>query len=417
MSVLLAVVLMLSLSRAASAESLTWDACLREASERNPELAAAQERLAAARERATGAYSPFLPQLSAGADWSRARSSASGGSSAARNDVSAGLSARQNLFAGWKDTASLGKARAERMAAEADLQDTSSRLRLDLASAFAQLSFGQDALRLAETILSRRQENVRLVELRFEAGRENKGSYLRSKAAGSQARFEVAQADRALGVKRRQLARILGRNDAADLVVSGDVPPLPSDPNPDFRGIAEDVPSLQRARAAVDSAGAGVESARGQLFPGVDALTSFARGGDEWPPDSNRWSAGLSMTYPFFPGGRTAYDIRSARAEERRAEATLRDTRERAVADLEAALSRYRDAVERYGVQNEFLEAARLRAEIGRSQYTSGLLSFQDWDLIENDLISTEKSWLASKTDVWLAQAEWLRAQGKGLDR
>ena len=200
------------------------------------------------------------------------------------------------------------------------------------------------------------------------------------------------------------------------VAVSGDVPLLPSEPDPDFRGIAENIPSLRRARATLQSAGNSVDAARSQLYPGLDALTGISRGGDDWPPDSNRWSAGLSMNFPFFTGGRTAYDVRSARAEQRRAQATLRDTRERAVVDLEETLAAYRDAAERHEVQNEFLEAARLRAEIGRSQYTSGLLSFQDWDLIENDLISTEKSWLSSKSDVWLAQAGWLRAQGKGLN-
>ncbi|MBI2890623.1 MAG: TolC family protein [Nitrospirae bacterium] len=406
--------LLITLAADATA-TLTWEDCLRETAANNPELAAARERLDSLRDRELAARSPFLPQLSADAGLSRRNASSAGAGSGTTNDLSLGLSARQNLFAGWEDRAALERSRVEYALAEAERDDTSSRLRLELATAFARLRYAQDALRLAESVLLRRRENVRLVELRFEAGRENKGSLLRSRAAESQARLDVSQGARDLHVRQRELARILARGEAAPLIVSGDPPPLAEIAEPDVRAIADQVPSTRRARASLQAAGTALESARSQLYPNLDAFGSVSRGGDPWPPDSNRWSAGLSVSYPFFPGGRTAYDIGSARAEQRRAEALVRDARERAAVDIEEALAGRRNAVERSEVQREFLEAARLRAEIARSQYTSGLLSFQDWDLIENDLISSEKGWLVARTDVRLAEAAWLKALGKGI--
>ena len=62
----------------------------------------------------------------------------------------------------------------------------------------------------------------------------------------------------------------------------------------------------------------------------------------------------------------------------------------------------------------EFLAAADLRAEIARTQYTTGLLSFEDWDLIENDLIDNQKAMLASLRDAVLAEAAWEQTLGKG---
>ena len=61
---------------------------------------------------------------------------------------------------------------------------------------------------------------------------------------------------------------------------------------------------------------------------------------------------------------------------------------------LQSNYASLQDAVERIEVQEEFLKAAQLRAEVARTKYTTGLLSFDEWDLIENDLISTQKSHL-----------------------
>jgi outer membrane protein TolC len=82
---------------------------------------------------------------------------------------------------------------------------------------------------------------------------------------------------------------------------------------------------------------------------------------------------------------------------------------------LEEAFAAHQDAAERVDVQENFYEAARVRAEIARSQYSSGLLSFDDWDIIENELISREKEILAARRDAARAEAAWESAQGAGL--
>lgn len=81
---------------------------------------------------------------------------------------------------------------------------------------------------------------------------------------------------------------------------------------------------------------------------------------------------------------------------------------------MEQTLAALQDGVERAEVQKGFLNAAEVRAEIVRSQYTSGLLSFEDWDIIENDLITTQKQMISSQRDMVIAEADWERAQGRG---
>ena len=75
--------------------------------------------------------------------------------------------------------------------------------------------------------------------------------------------------------------------------------------------------------------------------------------------------------------------------------------------------SLFQDAAGKVGVQQEFLHAAQVREEIASSQYATGLLSFQDWDLIEDDLIANQKAMLASQRDALIGEATWERAQGR----
>ncbi len=81
--------------------------------------------------------------------------------------------------------------------------------------------------------------------------------------------------------------------------------------------------------------------------------------------------------------------------------------------ELQQAFAASQDAVGKVDVQEKFLHAAQVREEIATSQYTAGLLSFQDWDLIEDDLIANQKTMLASRRDAVIAEATWERIQGK----
>ena len=60
-------------------------------------------------------------------------------------------------------------------------------------------------------------------------------------------------------------------------------------------------------------------------------------------------------------------------------------------------------AGERGGRTWEALQLTGLSAAtIARGKYTTGLMTFEDWDLIENDLIAREKAALTTRRDAYL---------------
>lgn len=401
----------LLLSVPALAAPLNWDAAVRETSEKNADLQAAEASLRAAEASATAAYANFYPHVGASLGYSYG--GPTGGPRT--SGTSATLSAQQNLFNGLQDRAKADQAAAAADSARASLALTKATLSAELKGAFAGLAYSQNQVKLARDVANRRQDNLRLVELRFEGGRENKGSVLLSRAASSQAELERVQSENDLQTARDRLAKVLGRDESDGLEVSGNVPLVtPPTTPPDVRAIALETPEVRRIRAAETSAEAGAVSARAGFFPTLSLSGSLGTSDTSVSAREDRWSVGAALSIPLFDGGRDYYGAKAANASLGAARAaSLSAIRDRVTA-LRDAWAGYAESALRLRVSRDFVEAARTRAEIARVQYNNGLSSFVDWDTIENDLITRQKTALQSERDRVTLEAAWEQAQGKG---
>jgi outer membrane protein len=404
------------------ADTLTFETSVAEAAANNAELRSARSNLDAAGYNTSAAYSGYYPQVSVGAGYtdtttdSAVPGSATPGSTTyTGTSYSASVSVTQNLFSGFQDRGRIEQSGANREGVEASLTLIKARISQALKNAFAGLKFAQDSITLTEKIVQRQQGNVRLVELRFESGRENKGSLLLTKASLAQAQLGKLQATQALVTAQAQLAQTLGRNAATELRATGDVPTAEPVAQPDFQQLALQAPDYRQAQAQEKSSAAGVTLARSGYYPSVNLTGSVARSGSDWFPQDDRRSVGLNLSVPLFTGGRDYYNTRGALASLDAAAAAKLTAERQLLANLKQAYASYVQAVERLKVDQAFLDAAQVRAEIARSQYNNGLISFSDWNLIENDLIQRQTAYLQSQRDRVVAEAAWELTQGRGV--
>ena len=403
-------------SAADSPAAMTWANCVAEAADANPSLASARASLRAAKATYQASKGERLPQISANVGFNKSGSDVSDTSDEnASENYSAGVSARQLLYSGGRVSATIAQRKAEVDGADAALRRTAAEVSFDLRSAFADLLYAQENEQLTRQILERRDENLRLVELRFQGGREHKGSYLRIKAASSQARYDVARAARSLKVARGELARVLGRDEESELAVSGTYDMSVPEQAPDFKSLTLLSPLRDGAEARRRVAEASIRLARSRYRPELSLDGSLSRNDSDFFPQNERWSAGISASLPVYEGGSRGHNVDAAKAGRQQAEQDLRSTEYDVRQQLEFSYASLIDNVENIHVRDEFLEAANVRAEIARSQYTSGLLSFEDWDLIENDLISNQRDLLAAHRDAMLSEATWDLAAGKDV--
>lgn len=411
------IALTFSMARAIAASApLSFEDCASEVERANPEIRAAQEKLQSSRYQARAAHSGFFPQLSGALNYSYGTSSTgsliTGVSRDADSTYSASLSARQSLFSGFQDRARVLQADANADVAATNLDIVRARVIFDLKSTFVGLRYAQDNVQLTNDIVKRRRENLKLVELRFDSGRENKGSLLLSKAYLNDARLEALRAGNAVSVVQQQLAQVLGRDDSDELTVAGEVPARVPDEAPRFREVSLATPEVRQATAQQRVADAGITLARSGFFPALDFTGTSGRTGNEWFPQNSRWSVGVGLTFPFFSGGKDYYETKAAVRTEKAAALNEEVVRRQVISKLKQAWNSYVEAFEKLKVDQSFLDAATARDEIGKAKYNNGLLSFEDWDIIENDLINRQKIYLQSRRDRFVAEAAWEQAKG-----
>jgi len=413
-----------------AAETLGWDDCVLEAARANPDLHVAESHLKSARYQVKSAWSGFFPQLSANLGYSFGSSStnfatlpgsvpnttATGGGGT-DSFYSASVSASENIFAGFSDKAKIKQAQANREVARTGVDSARAQLSFDLESSFAGLLYAQKALKLTQDIIRRREEDRNMIQLRYENGRENKGSLLLSKAYWEQARYDELQAKDDIKVSRRQLAKVLGRDETADIRIVGAVPISTPPAIQDLKSLAHLSPDYQKAMAEKKAAKAAVTAARSPFFPSLNVTATAGKQGSDWPPQNGRWSVGSNLSFPFFSGGKDYYATKSATASLEAATYNEESIGRQVTTKLEQALTGFVEAVQKLRTDQSFLDAATVREEIARRQYENGLLSFQDWDIIENDLIARQKQVLQSQRDRIINEAAWEQSQGKGVFR
>lgn len=394
---------------------VTFDECVKELTANNPDLYAAREGVNAARANVLGSYSPFLPQVSAGGSAYRNNQEVDTGYEATTS-YRAGVGADQNIFNGFQDIAKLNQSRAQLSQAEINLQRVKANLGADVRQAFTELLFAQDSLVLDKIILGRRKENSALVEMRFESGSEDKGALLRSQAFYSQAMLDVLESKRRINVAQRNLNKVLGRQDGTGIAVTGAWDKITLPPPPEFQELSKTTPEYRKADAQCKIAREQIRVVRSDFFPTWSVSAEYGLNDDQsFIPHNKSWSVGTSIGLDVFNGGQTIFALRAAHAQLRSTEAQLTSAANSIFSTLEEKFTIWQNAVDRVRLQVQLLEAAEVRMEIARIKYSNGLMTFQDWDYIENELITNQKSMLSTQRNAIITQAEWEKTVGTSV--
>ena len=154
-------------------------------------------------------------------------------------------------------------------------------------------------------ILKRRKQNVDLVQLRYDAGREHKGSLLTAQAHLAKAEYEATQAKRNIILSQRRLIVELGRDDFSDIAVNGSLSLNIEDKDKvDFMEILDKVPSVKKFKADSRRERLDLKAAKAEFSPAINFDASLGKTSGSWPPKNDYWSMGVTVTFPVFEGGK-----------------------------------------------------------------------------------------------------------------
>lgn len=393
--------------------AIAWRECVREAWQQNPDLASALAKLGQSKAERRIAASPLFPEVTASARAEKAK-----GTDGSVGEAHAlGLNAQQLLFDGFKTPFEMGRAGEGLNASRWAYLVTSSDVRLALRNAYVDLLRAQDLVTITREIEDRRRQNTDLVTLRYEAGREHKGSLMLSQADLAQAEYNISEALRAVELGRRRLTKEMGRPHTAPLKAGGDFALAPPGPErPDFEGLCETNPFLRQLAALKEAARWGVKSSQADYFPTIYGSLGVNKIGTGWPARGDEKDIGVSVNWPIYQGGQRVAGVAKSREFFLQTEADERSGRYGVVLTLTEAWTRLRNAIETVEVQRKILAAAEERAKISRAQYSIGLISFDNWTIIEDSVVRAKNSFLDACWAEGLAEAAWVQARGGTLE-
>ncbi|MCX5704390.1 MAG: TolC family protein, partial [Candidatus Omnitrophica bacterium] len=185
---------------------------------------------------------------------------------------------------------------------------------------------------------------------------------------------------------------------------------------PDFEKLADENPSSGKLMAQKNVASFGIKAAQANFFPQLFAQAGANRSSSHWPPEDNRWNAGLAVSFPIFEGGLRMAQVAQAKASFNQVKENERSAKDGIIVAIEQAWNTLQDTLETAEVEKKFLDATQERAKIAEAQYALGLIQFDNWTIIEDDLVNAKKTFLNVQASALLAEANWVQAKGETLE-
>jgi outer membrane protein TolC len=423
-------ILVLLMPATLPAVTLSWEDCVRLASESNPDLVTARNEWLSVQQNETVALSGFLPSLSAQTSVTQTGSSSQSGGTGAivsngvvisqggsgskiNTNYVASLNLKQNLFNGMEDYTRYQQSKYRTQASFWAFEQVKSTVTFSLKEAFANLAYAQESLELSRSIENRRESNYKLVSVRYDNGRENKGSVLLAEAYYEQAKLDVIRAVDALNVAKSKLLTLLNKDYLEDVRLEGKVPMIGLEEKKDIALLALETPSYKQSEAQEISSGNDSKIAHSNFLPSLDLTGNLLRQGQSYFPERERWNVALTLTIPLFDGFKDYATVKSAVFTRYAAESRKRSALVTLIPKLRDAQNQARQSDIKYGIDEKFQKASGTRAEIARAKYNNGLITFEDWDIIENELIQRQTSFLQSKRDRIVKYATWENLLGR----
>jgi outer membrane protein, multidrug efflux system len=316
---------------------------------------------------------------------------------------------------------SVEAARARTGAAVWNRRDVQVSVAAEVANAYLTLRTLQQRIATAEAEVARQQRSLRLVGARVRGGLVTGQDLAQQQSQLATAQSAIpplkAQADaqiHALGVLTGEVPEAL----IAELVPAAALPLAPVVP----AGLPSDLlrrrPDIRAAERNLHAATADIGVATAELYPrfslsAAPALVSTALASLlQW--GSRSYSAGASLDWPIFNGGRTRSNIAVANAQQEQALIAYRKTILTALQDVEDALSNV-DNDRRQVASLDTAHKTAARAEgIARSRYRGGLVTYSDVLQAQASRISLENQLIQARGSLARDTVALFKALGGG---
>jgi NodT family efflux transporter outer membrane factor (OMF) lipoprotein len=390
----------------------------------NPSLKIAQARLARAQAATEGARAATLPQATGQIDVQRQRYTEHGLfppplAGAIVNTGTLQIAASWELDFFGKNRAALDAALSAADAAQADAQAARVLLASNVARAYFQLARVQDQLAVAQRTLAQREEALRLVQGRVQAGLDSQLELRQSEGALPEARQQIEALREVDAIVRHAIAALTGQGnrpvEVTPSIASTKTIAWPAQLPADLLGQR---PDIAAARLRVESAGYEVQNAKALFYPNVN-LVAFAGlssiGLDRLvDAGSRQWGVGPAVRLPIFEGGRLRANLRGTTADLDAAVESYNAAVLDAIRDAADQIASLQSIDRQQAEQREAQAAAEAAYQIALQRYQAGLGTYLNVLSAESSVLNQRRLGVDLGARALDTQVALIRALGGG---
>jgi outer membrane protein len=298
--------------------------------------------------------------------------------------------------------------------AQQDYRQTEDEVILSVKEAFFNILLKQEQIALAEDVLKRRNEDLVLIRLKYDAGRESSPAVKEAEASLLQAEYDKKQAQEELNLARIELNLLLSRPRRAEISVTYEDQGVEF---PALDGLIADAknlrPDMRAEKVNTEVLKAQVTQAKSDYYPRISVSSSYGWQGEGLSIQDGSWSIGFSLSLPIFEGFSTKVKVQEANLALSQQDIRLQELEQEIEQEIEQAYSNWELAGRTIEVNDKTLQAKREMYQLTKLQYEQGLTSYFILQQKESDLSSAESRQIAALYNLRVSTARLEKVWGR----
>ena len=319
------------------------------------------------------------------------------------------------VFDFGKREATVDAAKAEKLAAGANVIQVNQAVAFHVASAYYQLMTAQERLQAAQDTLRTAQTTQDAAENRLNNGLATLPDVLNARAETSQAVFDEESADGDEKIMRVTLTETVGADPSPDVVIDSQKnTPLPENLTMSIEALIhramQNRPELMAQAQRIRSAEAHVRAAKAEYRPQI-VLSGSAAQTSVWPASDYgqlgsasepTWSAELGIHWRIFDGGVRKNELLIAESKRREAEDELTTIDDETTREVWTAYIAFRTALRKHDAAVALLESTNESYSASLDAYKYGVKNLVDVVTAENQLARARLSSVSARSELFL---------------
>lgn len=367
---------------ASGPEVLTLERAIEIAMQQQPTVRQSKAQLEAAQGRVDLAHVARRPTLSVDASvGSRSKTGMNGGPDFLTHTESTGLGAQASwrLYDFGQTAASIRAAEANASAAAASVSTTTLDIRTDVENAYLEAVARRRLVQVAEATVKSEDAHLDQAKRFVAAQAKDPIEVAQAQSRDANAKSALAQAQSNEAIALANLRSAIGWvNPSNAPTVAANWPAPATNEPPGLEALVDTArktrPEIVQLDKELEAADANLDAARAERRPvlSAQAQTQWSPGEGDWSPEPS-WSAGLSLSWTLFDGGRSAADQRIARANVQSSIAQRDALLVSLTSQLDSARSQIVANRANVSASTEAVTAARAQLQLANARYTQGL--------------------------------------------